>query len=262
MIVDGHIIAHDIYRRIQACTATRTQPLRMAAVTCAPTFATRSYLSLKSRKAEEMGIGVSIHECSADASTDEVIAAITAVLPQSDGVVVQLPFPPHIDVDQVLAQIPPTHDVDALNPVRASLVLAPVVGACKEILERHAVSLVGTTVLVVGRGRLVGKPAAQWFAQQGAQVTVVDKRDASVPTSRDAQIVVLGAGSPGILTPDMITEGVVILDAGTSEVGGELRGDADPACAEKASLMTPVPGGIGPITVAMLLSNLVTLADR
>ncbi len=157
----------------------------------------------------------------------------------------------------MLKAVPPSHDIDVLNPLTTT-VLSPVVGAIKEILKLHEVPVFEKHVVVVGSGKLVGRPVAAWFMEQGSSVSIVT-RDTSdiVFYTKNADIIVLGAGSPRMLTPDMIKEGVVILDAGTSEDGGVLAGDADPACAEKASLFTPVPGGVGPITVAVLLRNVV-----
>ena len=129
------------------------------------------------------------------------------------------------------------------------------------ILTTHSISVPGTIVTIIGSGRLVGLPSYRWFLERGAHVSVVtkDTEDISYHT-KNADIVVCGAGVSGLLTPDMIREGAVVLDAGTSEEGGELRGDADPRCGEKASLFTPVPGGIGPITIAILLQNVVDCA--
>ena len=117
-------------------------------------------------------------------------------------------------------------------------------------------------VVVVGHGRLVGEPAALWAKGQGATVTVVTKETSnSEQIIAAADVLILGAGQPNIITPEAIKPGVVIFDAGTSEDNGELKGDAHPDCAEVASLFTPVPGGIGPITVSMLLKNVVKAAE-
>ena len=131
----------------------------------------------------------------------------------------------------------------------------------KAILESECITVEGKEVVIVGNGSLVGKPAAAWFRLGGAHVDVADNETDNLPdVTKQADIIVCGAGVPGLITPEMIKEGVIILDAGTSEDSGKLRGDADPACADKASLYTPVPGGIGPITVAVLLRNVVDAA--
>jgi methylenetetrahydrofolate dehydrogenase (NADP+)/methenyltetrahydrofolate cyclohydrolase len=130
------------------------------------------------------------------------------------------------------------------------------------VLHRHGYALAGRNVLVIGEGHLVGEPAAIWAAQLGANVTTVN---ASTVDMRDklltADVIISGAGVPGLVTPDMVKDGVILLDAGTSESEGVLKGDIDPLCADKAALYTPTPGGIGPITVAKVFENLVILAE-
>jgi methylenetetrahydrofolate dehydrogenase (NADP+)/methenyltetrahydrofolate cyclohydrolase len=130
------------------------------------------------------------------------------------------------------------------------------------MLDAHQVPIEGANVVVVGQGRLVGKPAAELMRQRGAHVTELRKGDDLHAHVAGADIVILGAGSPGLITPDMISTNVVILDAGTSESGGVVVGDADPACAEKARLMTPVPGGVGPLAVVEIFANLFELVKR
>ncbi len=179
----------------------------------------------------------------------------------NDGIIVQLPFPSHIDVDALFKKIPPHLDTDMINYNGSGEVLPPVIAAVKEIAGRHNVEFAGKQVVVVGQGRLVGKPAAIWAEAQGAFVTVIDKdTENAEEILRTADIIISGAGSPGLITPDKIKEGAIIFDAGTSEEGGMLKGDADPECASKCALFTPVPGGIGPITIAALLRNLVIMS--
>jgi methylenetetrahydrofolate dehydrogenase (NADP+)/methenyltetrahydrofolate cyclohydrolase len=136
-----------------------------------------------------------------------------------------------------------------------------VAGAVAEVLERHHVDVTGKKTVVVGAGKLVGKPVASMLAEMGAEVSVVTSTEGSLEELKTADIVVLGAGSPGFVKPDMLKEGVVLIDAGTSESNGKLAGDADPSCAEVASVFTPVPGGIGPLAVAMIFKNLLALTQ-
>jgi methylenetetrahydrofolate dehydrogenase (NADP+)/methenyltetrahydrofolate cyclohydrolase len=263
MTVNGRIIAEDILSRLKKEIEECAIVPHLTVFTYDPNFATNKYLTLKQRKAQSVGITMRVVEFSLGTTTEEVLSAIEQSARTTDGIVLQLPFPKEIDTEALLAAVPPECDVDALGMEGEPLVLSPVVGACEEILNRQKIRVAGKKVLVVGRGRLVGAPAAEWFVQVGGEVDVVDKDVQDISQlSTTADIIVLGAGKPGLLTPEMVKEGVIILDAGTSEVGGELRGDADPACAGKSSLFTPVPGGIGPITIAVLLRNLVTLKLR
>lgn len=261
MIIDGRLLADKIYERVKDRIAAMENAPTLGIFTCAPNFETKKYLALKERKAKAVGLRTIQYEVKEVATTDEVVAQIQSALPQVDGVILQLPFPKHMDHDVLLRAVPSEYDVDALNP-NNELVLSPVVAACKEILGVYNISPFEQHVTILGSGRLVGGPAASWFMGQGAHVSVVTRDTAEISYyTKNADIIVCGAGDPGFLTPDMIKEGSVILDAGTSEDGGVLRGDADPRCSEKALLFTPVPGGIGPMTIAMLFENLCTLTE-
>jgi methylenetetrahydrofolate dehydrogenase (NADP+)/methenyltetrahydrofolate cyclohydrolase len=262
MIVDGKEIAERVYKRTYEAIQELGRAPVLTIITCAPNFETQKYLALKEKKAAAIGMATRVIELSDASTTENFCEAIEKARDDSDGIIVQLPLPKDVDVKTVFAHIPATHDVDALNPENHT-VLSPVVGAFFEIISLYNLVIEGKLVTVIGNGRLVGLPACAWFQSAGAHVSVVtrDTGDISVHT-KTADIIVCGAGSPGLLTPDMIKDGAIVLDAGTSEEGGELRGDADPQCAEKASLFTPVPGGIGPVTIAILLSNVVSCALR
>ncbi len=260
MQINGKEIAAHIYEAVKKeITASGNNP-RLGILTCAPTFETEKYLTLKERKAKEVGIATEVIRLSETANLDEVLEALRKLVSRTDGVVVQLPFPPHIDSEKIIAAIPPTHDADALNHSTHS-VLSPVVGAIAEILRVYEVPIMNRHVTVIGSGKLVGLPASQWFMEHGASVSVVTKDTTDISYyTKNADIIVSGAGVPGLITSLMVKEGVIILDAGTSEEGGMLRGDAREEVGEKAYLFTPVPGGIGPITIAILLKNVLELS--
>lgn len=261
MQVDGRALAAQLQQQLTTTvTAMKPQVPKLGIVACSPNTVTEQYLRLKQARAEAVGISVTQTILSAASTTAEVVAAVEALAATVDGLVVQLPLPPTINWEEVLAAIPPAVDVDALRGPESQFT-SPVARAMAVILEEHQVVLTDARVLVFGAGALVGQPVAAWFTAQGAAVGVVTAED-TVPldTVQQADIVVLGAGRPGLLTPEMITANTVVLDAGTSEASGRIRGDADPACAAKAALFTPVPGGIGPITIATLLENVVQAA--
>lgn len=266
MIIDGRAIAQEIYRETKNRITHLNGVPHLTVFTCAPNFETQRYLALKRRMARSVGIQVNVIEFPDTASTEEIKLSIKQAFMQTDGVVIQLPFPKHIEIDSILAILPPSLDVDAINYDGSShTVLPPVVGAIKEISERNDLCLATQKVVVVGAGRLVGKPAALWFQRQGAQVSVITKETDVMKRNEliaQADILVLGAGQPGLVGKELVKEGVIVFDGGTSESVGVLVGDADPGVADKASIFTPVPGGIGPITVAVLLSNLVTLVSE
>ncbi|OGG85982.1 hypothetical protein A2392_03220 [Candidatus Kaiserbacteria bacterium RIFOXYB1_FULL_46_14] len=261
MLVDGKTIAADIYRELKEELSGRTKRPRLLVVTAAPNVETQKYLNLKCRFAEELGIEVVVQEFSSEVTTQDIQDFLVGAFATYDGVIIQLPLPVQVDTALLLSLLPKQLDIDVANYVATEAeILPPVVGAIKEISKRHQIDFVGKKVVVVGRGRLVGKPAALWAEAQSAAVTVVDKDTVDASTIlKEADIIISGAGVPGLITPEQIKEGVAIFDASTSEEGGVLRGDADPACAEKCSVFTPVPGGIGPVTVAVLLRNLVQL---
>jgi methylenetetrahydrofolate dehydrogenase (NADP+)/methenyltetrahydrofolate cyclohydrolase len=264
MIVDGRAIASLIYKELEnEISHMRVKP-HLTVFTCAPNFETRKYLTLKQRKANEVGIDMSIIEFPGSITTHEVVTAIAHACMQTDGIVVQLPFPAHIDIEAVLKTVPKSCDVDAIHyDGTDDRILPPVIGAIREVSKHHDILFAAQHVVIVGKGRLVGAPAEIWCQKQGAQVTVVTEGTPNAASLiKSARILILGAGKPGLITPEMISDQVILFDAGTSEDGGVLKGDAHPECAQKALLFTPVPGGIGPITIAILLRNLVTLANR
>lgn len=263
MIIDGNSIAGEILAEVRGSDRTP----HLIAVAVAPTFATRNYLSIKKRTAERAGCELSVIEMEPEVTTEEVISAVVAASQKADGVIVQLPLPPHIDLDAVLKALPRSHDADVMGGEARETyyggdfsLLPPVVGAISEIATRHHISFQGKKTVVVGEGMLVGAPASAWLRVKGGEVMVLDKRAEDVALhTREADVLVLGAGVPGLITPEMVKEGIIIFDAGTSEEGGVVKGDADPACADKADIFTPVPGGIGPIAVALLFRNLLKL---
>lgn len=263
MLVDGKTLAAEIIATLKnELTHTSLTP-HLTIVTCAPDAATTRYLTLKLRRAAEVGIATNVIELPALTTTEELIAVLKRAGALTDGIIVQLPLPPTIDTEQVLAAINPSTDVDGVFYARTGAgFLPPVVAAIHEIALRHSVLFNGQRVAVVGHGRLVGQPAAVFAQAQGASVTVVTKEAGNLESAvAAADILILGAGVPGLITPTMVREGVVIFDAATAEDNGVLRGDADPACAAKAALLTPVPGGIGPLTVAVLLRNVFLAAQ-
>lgn len=263
MIVDGKAIAAGIIRETSNMVSHLSHAPHAMIVTCAPNFETQKYLELKRKRAREAGVALSVIEFGEMSTTEEMVTSITRFTMQTDAIVVQLPLPKHIDTEAVLAAVPTTYDADGLHQSdSADPVYSPVVGAIVEIAKLYGVPFANRNVVVVGQGRLVGLPAAIFARNQGANVTVLTEESTNNEEAiAQADVLILGAGVPKLIKPPMIKEGVVIFDAGTSEDGGVLVGDADPACAEKASIITPVPGGIGPITVAVLLRNIALLAS-
>ena len=250
MRVDGKKIAEEIVAGLGESLRGR----RLGIVVGSSDPATESFLKIKSRVAQRLGVEV-------------VRGALEDLVKTCDGIIVQLPHPKE---KELLAALPAEKDVDAVS--HKPLVRAPVAEAISEVLTRAGVAAAHKKAVVVGAGKLVGAPAAQLLRDLGAEVVVVTQARGSLNELKDADIVVLGAGEPGLVKPEMLKKGVVLIDAGTSaapvdvlrprEAGGKLAGDADPACEQVASVFTPVPGGIGPIAVAMIFRNLLTLVKQ
>lgn len=261
MIVDGKAIATSIYQDTAHVVESLPVSPAMAIITCDPNFETQKYLDLKKKKASSLGIDLLLTVLPKEATTNDVVAAVAAAVKLTCGVVVQLPLPAHIDTAAVLASLPSSHDVDAFRYVTEdSEILPPVVGAIAEIAERHEVVWKDKKVVIFGSGKLVGAPAEVYAKKMGGEVAVLTA--SSTDTAQlvaEADIIILGVGKPNLLLPEMVRAGVIVFDAGASEDGGLLVGDAHPYVAHKAALFTPVPGGIGPITVALLFRNLLEL---
>lgn len=263
MLVNGKEIAAEVSARVREEFAQRTARSVLQVIMVGSDAVTEQFVRIKKRVADSVGVELVERRFPAVISTEALVTEIQNSVSAGDGIIVQLPLPEHIDVKKIQSVIPASHDVDCLGTQarRAfeegnSVLLPPVVGACKEILSRAGVDVAGKSAVVIGKGILVGAPSAVWLSQWGANVVALDEHDFLETYSKKADIIVLGAGVPHLLKPDMIKDGVVILDAGTSESGGKVVGDADPSCAEKAALLTPVPGGIGPVAVAKIFENL------
>jgi methylenetetrahydrofolate dehydrogenase (NADP+)/methenyltetrahydrofolate cyclohydrolase len=197
---------------------------------------------------------------------EDALAAVKEAGP--DAVIVQLPLPAEFDAQKILDAIPLEKDADVLSSQAYARfeagggLVPPVAGAVMKILTHAGVSVAGKKAVVIGEGRLVGKPVAVALARAGAAVAKVSTSTQSKDELyRDADIIVAGAGVAHLVTPDLVKEGVVLIDAGTSESNGSIAGDLDPACAAKASVFTPVPGGVGPVAVAILFRNVSRLLE-
>ena len=268
MIVDGKKIAQDIISELKRVIKKLERSPKLFVVLVGQNNVTARYVSLKQKIAKKIGINVEIARFKESVTTETLIQAIKAAADTVDGIIVQLPLPSHIDKQAVLNTVPIELDVDVLGNASnekfqkgTNTILPPVIASINEILIRGNVNVNGKRAVVVGKGALVGRPAAVWLTNQGADVVSLDSKSENfVEEIQKADIIVTGAGVPNLIKPDMIKYGVVLLDAATSELEGSLVGDTSSACSAKASLYSPVPGGIGPITIATLLNNLVLLS--
>ncbi len=264
MIINGAIIKEVLLEEIAAVHDPSSK--RVCFVQFGNDASSTAFVSIKMKAAAQLGIAADrVHSDAQDTATAAAVLQ-DAVAQGYDGIVVQLPVPPGIDAQAILNAVPPAMDIDVLGDAAIdaykkgqSTRLPPVAAAVEAILKLHHVSPVGKRVVIRGKGMLVGQPVMMLFDQADISYDAIDSSmpmDEQLALLQAADIIVSGIGMPHSLTPDMVKEGAVLIDAGTSEQSGKLAGDIDPACAAKASLYTPVPGGVGPITVACLFRNL------
>ncbi len=265
MIIDGRAIAEDMYTALAKRRDHFDRPVKLGILVCGADAVIESFVRIKTRAAARLNVEMVRIDIPSDASTSAVVTRVREVAQEVDALIVQLPLPASIDTNAVLSVIPPQKDVDALNPAVRDTehpVSAPVALAVVEILERAQVKIEGSRAVVIGAGRLVGAPSAVLLRQLGAEVSMFTLQEGTIEDLKDADIVVCGAGNPGFVKPEHVKDGVAIVDAGASESKGKVVGDADPACAEKSSVFTPVPGGVGPVAVAMIFRNLFDLVEK
>lgn len=225
-----------------------------------------NFIKYKKQFGEHIGVKVVVHSFRVDIKQYDLEQQIREIEKTSDAMIVQLPLPEHLDTQEVLDMIPTHKDVDVLSSktkssfnIDAHAMYPPVVGAMVHILQSQNFSLKGKHVVLVGHGNLVGKPFAHLLESMEFPYSVVDKNTSSIEKKeliKSADVIVSGAGVPGLITANMIKSGVVLLDGGTSEAGKRVTGDIDPGCYELALFYTPVPGGIGPLTIAVLYQNI------
>lgn len=272
-IIDGEEISSRVRDEVADEVALMDRTPKLVAVLMSDDPASETYVRMKREAADEVGIGSETVRIDPDASEDELLSTVAELNEDEavDGILVQLPLPDHVDEERALEAVAPEKDVDGFHPFNKGLLLegrprfvpATPKGVVR-MLREHGVELEGADVVVVGRSDIVGKPlAALLFSRDvNATVTVCHSRtkDLKKHTST-ADIVVAAVGVPEFVTADMVSEGVVVVDVGINRVDDELVGDvAYEEVSEKASAITPVPGGVGPMTVASLLENTVAAA--
>lgn len=231
------------------------------------------YLERILRGCAKVGIEAAFVELEGETTEAAVVATIRELNadPLVDGVIVQMPLPPTIRLRAVVDAIDPAKDIDGIHPINAGLLrlgydgfLPATAHAAVEILRRSGIEIAGRDAVVVGRSAVVGMPAAFLLVKEDATVTVCHTRtrDLAAQVAR-ADIVVVAAGHPGLITGAILKRGAVVVDVGINVVGGKITGDVDFASAVKvASAITPVPGGVGPLTNALLLTHLIRAAER
>ena len=273
-IIDGKVVA----ARIRAEVASEIERMDvtpgLATVLVGDDPASAVYVRMKREDSAEVGIESFHHEPGADVSPD-ALAGLIDELNEDErvhGILLQLPLPKHLDQDQFISLIDPAKDVDGLTSANAGLLMqdreeamVPCTPAgVMELLKEAGAELEGARAVVLGRSILVGKPLAQLLLGANATVTHCHSRTRDLPAvCREADVLIAAVGSPGLVSADMVREGATVIDVGTNRTDEGLVGDVDfDTVREKAGAITPVPGGVGPMTRAMLLVNTLRAARR
>jgi methylenetetrahydrofolate dehydrogenase (NADP+)/methenyltetrahydrofolate cyclohydrolase len=277
-LIDGKALA----QKVHAHVAQEVEKLKqeenvvpgLAVILVGDDPASHAYVKMKAKACEKVGFYSITHNMPDTISQDEIIQIIEMMNsnPHIDGILVQLPLPKHIDTDKILEVIDPKKDVDGFHAYNVgrmvtnldSFVPCTPLGVM-EMFKAYNIDLEGKDVCVVGASNIVGKPMASLVLNANATVTVthIYTKDLKAHTSR-ADIVIVGVGVPGLIKEDMVKEGAVVIDIGINRLeDGSLVGDVDfPAVSKKCAYITPVPGGVGPMTIAMLLSNTLKSAKQ
>ena len=265
--MDGNAIAERMRGELKAAFSNFGRKPSLAIIQAGENAASSAFIARKEKTGEELGVGVRIFKFPESISGGELRENISKMSHDEsiDGIVVQLPLPAHLNVQDILNAVIPAKDVDMLSArsvgdfaTGKTQLVSPVVGAVQKLLAEYNIDLQGKKIVIVGAGRLVGQPIGAWLARKGIGYALCTDQTPDISLyTKDADVIITGAGKPKLITGSIIKEGVVIIDAGTSESDGKLAGDVDAASvSEKAAFLSPVPGGVGPLTVAMIFENL------
>ena len=271
-ILDGKRVRDEIINELKprmAVLAARGRTPGLAVILAGHNPASEIYVRNKVKASHGLGI---YSETLTQAVAD-VLRTVEELNARSDidGILVQLPLPPEVDSKRILQAVSPVKDVDGFHPCNVGNLVAGLPGprACTpagiiELLKRYAIPIAGKRAVVVGRSDIVGKPMALLLLHENATVTICHSKTPDLAAiCREADILVAAIGRVEMITRDFIKPGATVIDVGMNRIDGRLTGDVDPAAmAEKAGAYTPVPGGVGPLTIAMLMVNTVTAAER
>lgn len=266
------LVRADLKKEVDQLKAQGTTP-GLAVILVGEDPASQTYVKNKEKACLELGIHSEVYRVPKDTTQEQVLKMVSDLngRPEIHGILVQLPLPDHIEENAVIHEIKLEKDVDGFTPVNVGNLL--IGGECfvpctpngiMELLDRTGVQLKGKTAVVVGRSNIVGKPVAILLLQRHATVTICHSRTADLPgVCRTADVLIVAVGKPEMVKGDWVKEGAVVIDVGVNRVGDKLVGDVEFETAkERASAITPVPGGVGPMTITMLMKNTIAAARR
>jgi methylenetetrahydrofolate dehydrogenase (NADP+)/methenyltetrahydrofolate cyclohydrolase len=271
-LIDGKAVAAGVRERVREQVAGLATPPGLATILVGDDPASAMYVRMKREDSAEVGIESFHHEPGGDVSQEELAALIESLNADErvHGILLQLPLPDHLDQDPLISSIDPAKDVDGLTPISAGLLAqgrAEAIAPCTpsgvmELLRHAEVEVEGARAVVIGRSILVGKPLAALLLAANATVTHCHSRTRDLGAiCLEADILVAAAGQPGLIAGEMVKPGATVIDVGTNRVDGKLVGDVVfDSARERAGAITPVPGGVGPMTRAMLLVNTLAAA--
>jgi methylenetetrahydrofolate dehydrogenase (NADP+)/methenyltetrahydrofolate cyclohydrolase len=268
-MIDGKALAAKVREEV-AVEVEELGPVGLTTVLVGDDPASHVYINLKQKAAQAVGIHAHDIRLPADTAQDELLAALAELNADDavDGVLVQLPLPSHIDEPTVIEAIQPAKDIDGIHPVNAGrlylgrpgLVPGTPLGVMRMLAE-YRIELEGARAVVVGRSSIVGKPMAHLLLQANATVTICHSRTVDLQRhTLDADVLVAAVGQLHMIGADMVKAGATVIDVGMNRTDDGLFGDVDPGAADHAAYMTPVPGGVGPMTIAMVPKNTLTAA--
>jgi len=268
--LSGHEAAEAVYKELKEKLASLSFVPSLRVIRLGEDPASVSYVRLKDRRARELGLRSQVEVYPEDFSEEALLERIEALNRDEDvdGILVQLPLPRHIRAERILEAISPLKDVDGFHPVNVGRLWSGGEGLfpCTplgviRLLRHYGVELRGKEVVVIGRSNIVGKPLAALLLREDATPTLAHSKTENLPEmTRRAQVLVVAAGRPHLVRKAWVRPGAVVVDVGVNRVEGRLLGDVHPEVAEVAGALTPVPGGVGPMTVAMLMANTVKAA--
>jgi methylenetetrahydrofolate dehydrogenase (NADP+) / methenyltetrahydrofolate cyclohydrolase len=269
-LMDGKALAAHVRAEVAEKVETLGHPIGLATVLVGEDQASALYVRRKQEACAEVGIAPVHHELGPDTSEEELLGLVADLNADErvTGILVQLPLPDHIDEGRVIRAIAPIKDVDGFHPVSAGHLLqgeptfvAATPAGIMAILRAYEIPLEGARAVVVGRSNIVGKPMALLLLAEHATVTMCHSRTRDLPgVVREADVVVAAVGRARMVTRDMVKEGAAVIDVGINRVDGKVVGDVAEDVSEVAGYLTPVPGGVGPMTIASLLRNTVRAA--
>lgn len=261
IILNGEKLSEKILSNLKSEIGSKK--LKLAVFLIGDNPASKSYIRKKQEACEKIGIGFELFHFPSDVDENELKKRIKEV--SASGIVIQLPLPKRFDTNGILNLVPPQKDPDILTDINYEKfvnggIMPPTAGAVKRLLEEYGIGIKGKKIVLIGKGRLVGKPISAWLESKEADFDVLDSKTEDIASfTINADIIISGAGSPGVIKEDMVKEGAVLIDCGSSSEEGIVKGDIDRNAYNKASFVAPVPGGVGPMTVACLLDNLIKL---